>query len=84
MLPIRDLLNRIRWDREFGKSFFEVGILDHIEQKIIRIPFTKIHFEEHGRLFIHFEDDLGDTLTIPFHRIREVYRDGHLIWQRPD
>jgi uncharacterized protein (UPF0248 family) len=84
MLPIRDLLNRIRWDREFGGSFFEVGILDHVRRKIIRIPFNDIRFEEHSRFLIHFEDEMGDMLTIPLHRIREVYRDGLLIWQRPN
>jgi uncharacterized protein (UPF0248 family) len=25
----------------------------------------------------------GEDRFIPYHRVREVYRDGVLIWQRP-
>ena len=28
-------------------------------------------------------DECGVVRRIPFHRIREVYRDGELIWGRP-
>jgi uncharacterized protein (UPF0248 family) len=27
-------------------------------------------------------DDSGQHRRIPFHRVREVYRDGHIIWHR--
>ncbi|MDY0041469.1 MAG: DUF504 domain-containing protein [Desulforhabdus sp.] len=46
MIPIRDLLNRIRWDSEFAKGDFEIGYFDHVEQKIIRVSFSEIIFEE--------------------------------------
>ena len=26
----------------------------------------------------------GYSVHVPLHRIREVYKDGSLIWQRPD
>jgi uncharacterized protein (UPF0248 family) len=35
------LLNRIRWDQEFGKGDFEIGYEDHIELKVIRVQFQK-------------------------------------------
>jgi hypothetical protein len=29
-------------------------------------------------------DDCGERRRIPLHRIREVTRDGQVIWRRPD
>jgi uncharacterized protein (UPF0248 family) len=82
MMPIQDLLNRIRWDRDFGKAVFEIGLLDHVQQKILRVPFTSIHFEAGNHFSFQLEDEMGELLTIPLHRIREVYQDGLLIWRR--
>ncbi|MFZ2446356.1 MAG: DUF504 domain-containing protein [Syntrophobacteraceae bacterium] len=84
MIPIQRLLNRIRWDVEFGAGSFEVGYLDHVRHRIIRIPFRDIRFEEGNQFSFQVEDEMGETATIPFHRIREVYRDGDLIWRRPE
>jgi len=38
---------------------------------------------EHGRLVVlnAFEED-GSHVVIPLHRVREVWRDGQLIWER--
>ena len=84
MIPVQHLLNKIRWDKDFSTGSFEIGYQDHVEQRIIRIPFRKIRFEEGNRFSFELEDEMGETLQIPFHRIREIYRDGTLIWQRPD
>jgi uncharacterized protein (UPF0248 family) len=81
MIPIQDLFNKIRWDKEFGKGYFEIGYEDRWEEKITRIAFKKIVFEE-GNQF-SFQIKLGGEMAaIPFHRVKEVYRDGGLIWQR--
>jgi uncharacterized protein (UPF0248 family) len=83
MLPIRDLLNRIRWDREFAKGSFEIGYLDHVENRIILVQFRSLHFQEGDSFSFQLEDESGELITIPFHRIREVRRNGALIWRRP-
>lgn len=83
MIPIQDLLNRIRWDKEFGKGAFEIGYIDHISRKIIRTPFQKMRFGEGNSFSFKIEDSEGNLQTIPFHRIREVRKDGALIWSRP-
>lgn len=82
MVPVHQLLNRIRWDEEFGAGCFEIGYEDHAAERIIRIPFTKIHFEAGDRFSFRLEDNAGNMLVIPFHRIRQVFRDGVLIWNR--
>lgn len=83
MLPIQDLMNRIRWDAGFGTASFEIGYLDHREGTLVRIPFHKVIWVPGDRFAFDFEDEDGAIRSIPFHRIREVYRDGVLIWSRP-
>jgi uncharacterized protein (UPF0248 family) len=83
MIPIRDLLNRIRWDSEFAKDDFEIGYFDHVEQKIIRVSFSEIIFEEGNKFSFWLRNYEGELISIPFHRIRVLHKDGNLIWQRP-
>ena len=82
MIPIHELLSRIRWDNEFGKGNFEIGYFDHIERKSIRVSFKEMFFQAGNHFSFQLENDEGDMVTVPFHRIREVYKDGLLIWQR--
>ncbi len=85
-IPIQSLLNRIRWDQEFGKGHFEIGYYDHVSQKIARVSLQEVRFEEGNRFSFEMKTAAGEAggevQTIPFHRIREVYKDGHLIWSR--
>jgi uncharacterized protein (UPF0248 family) len=83
MIPIHQLLNRIRWDKEFGTGRFEIGYEDHRVKRIVRIPFSKIHFEADQHFSFRLEDETGEMVAIPLHRIRQVFRDGTLIWERP-
>ncbi len=82
MIPIHELLNRIRWDREFGKGRFELGYLDHVAARIIRVPLSRLRIEPGDRFCFHIETETGRMQAIPFHRVREVLRDGNLIWRR--
>jgi hypothetical protein len=59
MMPLHKLLNRIRWDKEFGIGEFEVGYSDHIEQKIIRIPFRRIRFVEGDHFSFQIDNEGG-------------------------
>ena len=82
MQPIHELLSRIRWDREFGLSSFEIGYYDRVEENIIRIPFDEIIQESGNTFSFQVIDREGIVHSIPLHRVREVFRDGVLIWQR--
>jgi len=82
MIPIHELLNKIRWDSEFGKGIFEIGYYDRMERKIIRVPFEKILLEKGNHATFQLMDVNEELQTIPFHRVREVYKDGDLIWSR--
>jgi len=79
MIPIHELLSRICWDREFGEGNFEIGYYDRIERKIIRTSFEKVLLEKGNHTTFQLMDVNGELQTIPFHRVREIYKGGDLI-----
>lgn len=81
METIQQLLSRIRWDDEFGKGNFEIGIYDRINDDVEFQPLEKLHLE-HGNHSTFTVCIDGEVRTIPFHRIREVRKNGHCIWKR--
>jgi uncharacterized protein (UPF0248 family) len=83
MTPIHDLLARIHHDPEFGRGVFELGYLDRFDTQVQRIALGLVNFPEGEKKVFEFEDADGQKRRIPSHRIREVYRDGALIWHRP-
>jgi uncharacterized protein (UPF0248 family) len=83
MTPIHELLARIRHDKEFGRGQFEIGYFDRREATVHRVAFKEISFPEGERRVFEVLDESGQVRRIPFHRVREVYRDGQRIWQRP-
>ena len=83
MTPIHELLNRIRWDKEFGQGRFEIGYYDRREGVVHRVALQEIVFPAGERRVFELVDESGESRRIPFHRVREVYRDGRIIWQRP-
>ena len=82
MQPIHELIKRIQWDSDFGKGDFELGFYDRIDEKIIRIPFRDIHFLPSNHDLFYFIDNEGQEHSIPFHRIKAVYKNGERIWER--
>lgn len=83
MMPIQELINRIRWDKEFAHGRFEISYYDRIKNDIISIPLNAVQFTEGDRYFaFQFFDDDGEAHAIPFHRVREVRKDGKSIWRR--
>jgi uncharacterized protein (UPF0248 family) len=82
MLPIDQLLNRIRWDREFAKGQFQLGYYDRAEDRIILVPFQEVSFPEESPGMFQITDAEGQMHRVPFHRVREVYKDSQRIWYR--
>ena len=82
MIPIHELLSRIRWDKEFGRGDFEIGYYDRVLAAIIRIPFAELIFPADSRNAVQIMDYEGVVQSVPLHRIKEVYKDNELIWHR--
>ena len=83
MQPIQDLLNRIRWDPDFGSGEFVIGFYDRLQNGIIRLSLDQLWFEQDDHFRFYFSDAEGEVHSVPLHRITEVYKDQQLIWQRP-
>ena len=82
VIPIQELLNRIRWDPGFGVGGFTIGYYDRINHRVARVPLKNIDIEPGNHFsFIATEAD-GTVHQVPYHRVREVHRNGERIWHR--
>ena len=82
MITIRELLNRIRWDPEYGRGEFAIGYFDRLEGRIIVVPLGEVLFAPGDTFSFQLNDAAGEPLSIPLHRVCEGYRNGELIWHR--
>lgn len=82
MQPIHELLSRIRWDEEFASNEFRIAYYDRIEDRLIQIPFHALYFDEQDHFAFQVVDQEGETHHIPYHRVKELYKNGELIWHR--
>ena len=82
MIPIHALLSRIRWDAAFARSRFVIGYWDRVVGKVLLADLREITWDADNPAFFDLMDEEGVAHSIPFHRVREVWRDGKLIWQR--
>jgi uncharacterized protein (UPF0248 family) len=83
MQPLEDLLHRIRWDPEFGRGRFALGYDDRVAHEERVVGFEAIALDRERPGFFSIADQAGQVAEIPLHRVRTVYKDGAIIWQRP-
>ncbi len=83
MIPIHELLHRIQWDPAFGQGEFVIGYFDRLSRDIVRVPLRDIRLDPADHFSFRALDADGVCHDVPFHRVRAVWRDGALIWQRP-
>ena len=82
MIPIHELLNRIRWDADFAHGSFVLGYYDRVDDKLIRVPISRVQLTPGEHFSFQVTDPDGYTHEVPFHRVKDVYRNGELIWHR--
>ena len=82
MMPIHELMSRIRHDRKFGRGRFEIGYFDRLEESIHRVAFHQVSFPAGERRVFEVVDEGEQVRRIPFHRVREVWCNGQIIWRR--
>ena len=81
METARQLLSRIRWDRDFGRGRFEIGVYDRVEDRLDFMPLEQVKMEKGNRFSFTMMKN-GEILSIPFHRIRAVKKNNETIWRR--
>ncbi|MBI2208091.1 DUF504 domain-containing protein [Candidatus Woesearchaeota archaeon] len=79
MQPIKNLLNKIKWDKRENPNNYSIYYYDRISKKLIKINYMDIKkFEDN---FIVLETN-GKESYIPMHRIKEVRKNNILVWKR--
>ncbi|HUW51243.1 MAG TPA: DUF504 domain-containing protein [Sulfuricella sp.] len=82
MIPIHELLNRMRWDETYAKGDFVIGYYNRVGEKIILVPLHQIRLTPGDHFSFQVTDPDGYAHDVPFHRVKEVHKDGELIWHR--
>lgn len=82
MIPIHELLNRIRWDTAFAQGRFVIGYYDRVDNTVIQVPVSRILLTPGEHFAFQVTDADGYTHDVPFHRVKDVYKNGELIWHR--
>jgi len=82
VIPIHKLLQRIRWDPRFRAGRFEIGYYDRLQRRILVVPLGAVEFPAGSPLIFEMFDAEGEHHRVPFHRVRRVWRDGRIIWER--
>lgn len=59
-----------------------IGYYDRVDDLIIQIPLGDIRFIPGNKFSFQVIDPQGLVHEVPFHRVREVYRNRELIWHR--
>ncbi len=59
-----------------------IGYYDRVDEKINQVPLHQIHITPGDHFFFQLTDPDGYIHKVPFHRVKEVYKNGELIWHR--
>lgn len=82
MIQLHQLLSRIRWDPEFGRGEFRLGYYDRVRREVVYVPLQEVHPEAESRFSFRVTDSEGVVHSVPYHRVKEVWKDGVVIWRR--
>jgi len=82
--PLHELLARVRWDSEFGAAQFVIGYWDRVRRAEVKVPIGQIRFEPGKHEVFEAVEEDGTVHPVPLHRVRSVWRNGELIWHRPE
>jgi uncharacterized protein (UPF0248 family) len=82
LIPLHELLDRIRWDAEFAKAEFTLAYFDRVLGELIYVPLKSMSYDRTDDVRFRIVDDEGQERSIPFHRVKRVLRNGELIWHR--
>jgi uncharacterized protein (UPF0248 family) len=82
MIPIQALLSRIRWDPEFARGRWEIAYLDRTVMGLVRLPIGEVRVRPHIGFVFDVTDEEGEERSIPYHRVRQVWHNGKVVWSR--
>ena len=65
-----------------GACAGDAALRQRAENRIIPVPLKQVNFPEDRPQTFQLTDPEGKSHRIPFHRVREVYKDSQRIWHR--
>jgi uncharacterized protein (UPF0248 family) len=65
MIPIQELLNRIRWDDAYAEGDFLIGYYDRISGEIIQVPLQQVEFTPGNHFFFRYTDPTVQCVRSP-------------------
>ena len=78
MITIKDLLNKIKWDKKENPEDYVISYYDRIVNKLVHLKFKEIQIKDTYIILIKEDEEIN----IPLHRIRKVAKKGNVIWER--
>lgn len=79
MISIKDLLNKIKWDKKEDPSGYTIVYKDRIENKYKEIDYDEIKKIEGTFMVLDRE---GEEVHIPLHRVKQVRKNEMVVWDR--
>lgn len=79
MIPIQDLLNKIKWDERENPQDYILYYHDRVRGKLMQLKYNDILGIEDGFMTVNRE---GKETAIPLHRIKKVEKKGKTVWER--
>ena len=79
MITIKDLLNKIKWDKNLNPKDYNIFYLDRISKTLKKIRYPDIKRIEGNFIIVEKQ---GEEASIPMHRIKRVEEKGVIVWQR--
>ncbi len=81
MMPMHDLLARMRCDPAFGFGRFTIRYYDRLAAEDVRIPLARVQLRGDDASALTAIAPDGSAHRVPLHRLREVWRGGELLWR---
>ena len=78
MLPIQNLLNKIKWDKRENPDDYFIFYYDRILKTLIKISYNKIKMIEGSFMVLDNEEESN----VPLHRIKKVMKNDRIVWER--
>ena len=75
MIPIKELLNKIKWDKREAPEQYSIFYFDRILKKLLQIPYTKIKRLEGSFMVMDNEEET----SIPLHRVKKVMKNNIVV-----
>ena len=78
MISIKDLLNKIKWDKRENPEQYSIFYFDRILKKLIKIPYAKIKRLEGSFMVLDNEEESN----VPLHRVKKIMKNNTVVWER--